>query len=178
MTKESRKLGAAAIAVVAVSATPVADRMLAAPGTDAADTAMAGILAEAIQAGMRFLADDLLEGRGTGTRGHEIAAKYMATQFEAIGLEPAGDNGTYFQTVPLRKGLVDEGKSSLTLVRGGREEKLVFRENFIVFADADRAETNVEAPVVFVGDGVTAPEFNYDDYKRDRRKRENCGFCV
>jgi Peptidase family M28/PA domain len=165
MTKESRKLAAAAIALVVAIAAPVAERMLAAAGTDAADAAMAGIRAEAIQAGMRFLADDLLEGRGTGTRGHEIAARYMASQFEAIGLQPGGDNGTYFQTVPLRKGLVDEDKTSLTLVRDGKEEKLVFRENFIAFSDADRAETSVEAPVVFVGDGVTAPELNYDDYK-------------
>jgi hypothetical protein len=53
-------------------------------GDDAADAAMAGIRAQGIQTGMRFLADDLLEGRGTGTRGYEIAAKYMATQFEEI----------------------------------------------------------------------------------------------
>lgn len=134
-------------------------------GDDRADASMVGIQAEGIRAGMRFLADDLLEGRGTGTRGHEIAAKYMATQFEEIGLKPAGDNGTYFQEVPLRKGQVDEAKTSLTLVRGGQEEKLVFREDYVAVADADRTETRVEAPVVFVGDGVTAPELGYDDYK-------------
>jgi len=138
---------------------------LSTAGDDAADTAMAGIHPEGIRAGMRFLADDLLEGRGTGTRGHEIAAKYMASQFEGIGLAPAGDNGTYFQEVPLRQGRVDEAKTTLTLVRNGKEEKLVFRENFIAFADPGRAETTVEAPVVFVGDGVTAPELGYDDYK-------------
>ncbi|HTC65954.1 MAG TPA: hypothetical protein VK685_02405, partial [Candidatus Acidoferrum sp.] len=63
-------------------------------GNDAADEASASIRPEAIRANMRFLADDLLEGRGTGTRGHEIAAKFMASEFEAMGLEPAGDNGT------------------------------------------------------------------------------------
>lgn len=62
---------------------------------DAADEAMARIRPEAIRAEMRFLSDDLLEGRGTATRGHEIAAKYMATQFEGMGLEPAGDGGVF-----------------------------------------------------------------------------------
>lgn len=135
------------------------------PSDDAADKAMSEIRAERIQAGMRFLADDLLEGRGTGTRGYEIAARYVASQFEALGIKPAGDNGTYFQSVPLRQGRVDEAKTSLTFVRDGKEEKLVFRQNYITFADAGREETSVEAPIVFVGDGVTAPELGYDDYK-------------
>lgn len=134
-------------------------------GDDAADAAMAVIRPEGIRAGMRFLADDLLEGRGTGTRGYEIAAKYMASEFEGIGLQPAGENGTYFQTVPFRQGHVDEAKTSVTLVRGGKEEKLVFRENYIAFPNPGRAVSDVEAPVVFVGDGVTAPELSYDDYK-------------
>ena len=86
---------------------------------DAADTAMATIHPEAIRADMRFLSDDLLEGRGTATRGHELAAKFMATQFESLGLEPAGDNGTYFQNVPLRSMRPDTSKTTFTLTRGG-----------------------------------------------------------
>ncbi len=138
---------------------------LASPGGDAADGAMAGIRPEAIRAHMRFLADDLLEGRGTATRGHEIAAKYMAAQFEKIGLEPAGEKGTYFQVVPLRQGRPDEEKSSVALTRAGRTETLVYRKDFITGADPGRADTEAEAAVIFVGDGVTAPEQNYDDYK-------------
>jgi Peptidase family M28/PA domain len=132
---------------------------------DAAEAAMATIRPEAIRADMRFLADDLLEGRGTATRGHEIAAKFMAAKFEALGLEPAGENGTYFQSVPFRSGRPDEPKTRLTLVRGGKEQKLVYRKDFITSVDPGRAESSVEAPVVFVGDGVTAPEEGYDDYK-------------
>lgn len=132
---------------------------------DAADAAMATIRPEAIRADMRFLADDALEGRGTGTRGHEIAAKFMASQFEALGLEPAGENRTYFQSVPLRSARVDEARTTLTLVRGGKEETLVFRKDYITSGDPGRVESSVEAPVVFVGDGVTAPEQGYDDYK-------------
>lgn len=138
---------------------------LGAPAGEAADAAMAGIRPEAIRAHVRFLADDLLEGRGTATRGHEIAAKYMAAQFEKLGLAPAGENGSYFQVVPLRQGRPDESKSSVTLVRGGKAETLTYRKDFITGADPGRADTSVEAAVVFVGDGVTAPEQNYDDYK-------------
>jgi hypothetical protein len=132
---------------------------------DAADGAMATIRPEAIRAEMRFLADDLLEGRGTATRGREIAAKFMASQFEGLGLEPAGDNGTYFQSVPLRSARPDEAKTTLTLMRGGKKETLIFRKDYVAFGDPGRVESSVEAPVVFVGDGVTAPEQGYDDYR-------------
>ena len=148
----------AACAILAMSA-------FASPAGDAADSAMAGIRPEAIRAHMRFLADDLLEGRGTATRGHEIAARYMAAQFEKMELAPAGENGTYFQVVPLRQGRPDEAKSSVTLTRGGEAETLKYRADFITNADPAREETEAEAAVVFVGDGVTAPDQNYDDYQ-------------
>jgi hypothetical protein len=131
---------------------------------DAADEASTTIRPEAIRADMRFLADDLLEGRGTGTRGHEIAAKFIASQFEAMGLEPAGQDGTYFQNVRLRSMRPGEAYSTLSMVRGGKEQTLTFRQDFIAEADAGRTETSVEAPVVYVGFGVTAPEQAYDDY--------------
>ena len=131
---------------------------------DAADEASTTIRPEAIRADMRFLADDLLEGRGTGTRGHEIAAKFIASQFEAMGLEPAGQDGTYFQNVPLRSMRPGEAYTTLSMVRGGKEQTLTFRQDFIAEADAGRTETSVEAPVVYVGFGVTAPEQAYDDY--------------
>src|SRR4029077_17710607 len=89
------------------------------------DAAMASIRPEAIRADMRFLSDDLLEGRGTATRGFDIAAKFMATQFEGMGLQPAGDNGTYFQEVPLRSARPDESKSAFVVTRGGKEQTFV-----------------------------------------------------
>src|SRR5581483_2589225 len=70
------------------------------------DAAVQTIRPEGIRAHVEFLADDLLEGRGTGTRGHELAAKYVAAQFEAMGLKPAGVNGTYFQPIPFRSALI------------------------------------------------------------------------
>ena len=161
---KSKPAALALLGVVALSAISAAQASPS-PGDDAADAAMSTVRSEAIRAGMRFLADDLLEGRGTGTRGYEIAARYMASQFEAIGVQPAGENGTYFQIVPFRQGHVDEAKTSLTLVRNGKEERLKFRENYITGSDPGRPVTDVEAPVVFVGSGVTAPEQGYDDYK-------------
>jgi hypothetical protein len=134
-------------------------------GNDAADAAMESIRPEAIRADMRFLSDDLLEGRGTGSRGYDIAAKYMAAEFEGMGLEGAGENGTYFQSVPLRSARANEAKTTVTLVRGGKGEALVFRKDFIAGGDPNREDTSVEAPVVYMGTGVTAPEQGYDDYK-------------
>lgn len=133
-------------------------------GNDEADTASSAIRPQAIRADMQFLADDVLEGRGTGTRGHEIAAKFMAAEFEAMGLEPAGDNGTFFQNVPLRSIRPDEERTTLSIVRGGKEEALVFRQDFITLGDPGRTEVSVQGPVVYVGFGVTAPERGYDDY--------------
>src|ERR1700690_39488 len=92
--------------LVIVSSTPAAN--------DAADRAMATIRPEAIRADMRFLSDSALEGRRAGTRGHEIAARFMAAQFESIGLEPAGDKGTYYQSVPFRGSRVDDSRTTMS----------------------------------------------------------------
>ena len=136
------------------------------PAGDAADQAMAAIHPEALRADIRFLSDDLLEGRGTGTRGHLVAAKFMATQFEALGLQPAGDSGTYFQSVPLRSLQVDPAASTLTITRAGQPpQSLTMAQDFLAGTDPGRADTSVEGPVVFAGYGVTAPEQNYDDFK-------------
>jgi len=89
---------------------------------DTADQAMSAIRPEAIRANIRFLSDDLLEGRGTATRGYQIGAKFMATQLEGLGLQPAGDNGTHFQKVPLRSIKVDRSASSLSLTRGPKTQ--------------------------------------------------------
>ena len=133
--------------------------------SDAADEAMNAIRPEAIRADMRFLSDDALEGRGTGSRGYDIAAKFMASQFESLGLQPAGDQGSYFQSVPLRSAKPDETKTTLVLSRSGKDETLTFRKDYISRGNPVLPEASVEAPVVFVGDGVTAPEQNYDDYQ-------------
>ena len=124
-----------------------------------------GISPAAIRADMRFLADDLLEGRGTGARGHLIAAHYVASQLEGIGLTPAGDNGTFFQEVPIRSMTLDESASSGALVLKGKATALKLRQDFLLSPDPGRGQVEVEAPVVFAGYGITAPSQGYDDYK-------------
>jgi Zn-dependent M28 family amino/carboxypeptidase len=119
---------------------------------------------ESIRAHMSYLADDLLEGRGTGTRGYLLAAKYVAAQFEGMGLKPAGENGTYFQKVRFRRIETVPEKCSMSLTRTGKEQTLVWEKDFITTGDFSRTEASVSGPLVFVGYGISAPEFHYDDY--------------
>ena len=129
----------------------------------AADAAMKVIRPEAIAAHMRFLSDNLLEGRQTGARGHEIAAHYVATELESMGLAPAGVNGSWFQPVPLRRVDLVPEQSSLELVRDGKKQTLAFAEDYIMSGHPLQTDTSVDAGAAFVGFGVTAPDFQYDD---------------
>jgi Zn-dependent M28 family amino/carboxypeptidase len=118
----------------------------------------------AFRANMAFLADDLLEGRGTGTRGQELAAKYVAAQFEAFGLEPAGAKGSYFQPVPFREITVDRGATEVSILRDGKSTRLKWGEDFLGRGNALEPDASVEAPLVFVGFGVVNSARHYDDY--------------
>jgi hypothetical protein len=126
--------------------------------------AMNAIRPDAIRAHMRFLSDSLLQGRAPGTPGYEVAARYVAAQLEAAGLHPAGVNGSWYQTVPLRKSVLDDGKSSLVLITKGGEQTLVPLKDYVQIGDLIKTDNGVEAPVVFAGFGVTAKEHDYDDY--------------
>ena len=130
----------------------------------AVQQAMQSIQGRGIRAHMRFLSDSLLEGRAPGTRGYQIAARYVQSEMEAAGLEPAGTKGSWYQTVPLRKSVVDAGQSSFSLIAAGKEEKLSDGKDYVLSPDMLRGESSVDAPVVFVGFGVTAPHQKYDDY--------------
>jgi len=121
--------------------------------------------ADRIRAHMAFLASDLLEGREAGTRGYDIAANYAAAQFAQLGLKPAGDNGTYFQTTPMISyRAADEGRMVLRDGKGV-ESALAAGQDFIVSSNPAQAQMNVSAPLVFVGYGLVAPERGRDDYK-------------
>ena len=111
-----------------------------------------------------FLADDLLEGRGTAARGHELAALYVAAQFSRLGLEPAGDRGSYFQTVSFLESRSDLSQGRLTVRADGVETALEPLGEMIVRPTVSATEVAVTAPAVFVGFGVHAPEFGYDDF--------------
>jgi hypothetical protein len=131
--------------------------------TPSAET-MQLIRPDAIRAHMQFLSDDLMEGRETGTRGYMLAANYIRSQFQSIGLKPGGVNGSYFQQVPLRRSRLVRDQSSLVVKRNGKQTKLIWDQNFAMRGSTLYEKTGVEAPVVFVGYGVSAPQFNHDDY--------------
>lgn len=131
--------------------------------SDALRTALASVSVPAIRAHMTFLADDLLEGRAAGTRGYDLAARYVASQLATIGLQPAGDDGTFFQTVPLLESKLEEGTLSIRS-RSGAARRLTFKDDFLMGGDLLRTSARVEAPIVFAGFGVTAPELSHDDY--------------
>jgi hypothetical protein len=134
----------------------------------AAKAALKTIRPEAIRAHMRFLSDSLLEGRDPATPGYDIAARYVASELEGMRLQPGGLNGSWYQPVPLRKAVVDVPQSSVVLVQssngGNKEQKLKDGVDYVLEGDVLREDVSVEAPLAFVGFGVTAPELNYDDY--------------
>jgi len=118
----------------------------------------------ALRAHMRFLADDLLEGRGTGTRGHELAASYVATEFEAAGLDPAGVKGSYLQPVPLREIQVEPEACEFTIVQSGQSKTMKWGVDYVLRGNEVNPDSTVKAPVVFVGFGVVNRGRKYDDY--------------
>lgn len=113
---------------------------------------------------VKQLADDRMEGRETGTRGFDLAAEYVAKRFREIGLSPAGENGSYFQAVPLLEGRIAKEGAELKVKRNGREIALRFQDQFLPAANFNAAQHRVEAPAVFVGQGVHAPELDHDDF--------------
>ena len=127
--------------------------------------AMRTIDAERIRAHVKFLADDLLEGRGTGQRGGDVAAAYIATQFALDGLKPAGDGGAYLQQVPL-VGISTQPETSFAIVpEHGEPMTLRQLEDYVATDQSQHPESDIDAPIVFVGYGIEAPEFKWDDYK-------------
>jgi Zn-dependent M28 family amino/carboxypeptidase len=114
-----------------------------------------------LRAHLEFLADDALEGRAPGTRGGELAAKYIATQFARLGLEPAGDSGTYFQRVPI---IALTPRPSLA-VAGGAATPLAWKGDYVMWSMRNDSTVRTTADAVFVGYGIVAPELGWNDYE-------------
>ena len=127
--------------------------------------AMASIDPERIRAHVKFLADDLLEGRGTGTRGGDIAAHYIAAQFELYGLKPAGDDGGYLQRVDFEGEQTLPATSASLLPAKGAPMELNLGEDYVVGNQTRAERVDVDAPVVFIGYGIEAPEYGWNDFK-------------
>jgi hypothetical protein len=130
---------------------------------DAAKSAAADIRPEAIASHIRFLADDLLAGRDPGTHGYDVAARYVASELQAMGVKPGGESGTYFQKVPFIRGT--PVSASVEFTGGtGPPVRLVPMQNVFVATDVDRGTTDVSGEAVFAGYALAVPEYGYDDF--------------
>jgi Zn-dependent M28 family amino/carboxypeptidase len=132
----------------------------------AAQTAAEKKKPENIRAHVKFLSDDLLEGRGPGKRGGELAARYIATEFALNGLKPAGDDGTFYQHVDLYAVHTDEAATSFAFVpKTGAPIPLSYNTDYVTKDERGQPSADIDAPIVFVGYGIDAPEYNWNDYK-------------
>ena len=137
--------------------------------TPAERAATSRITAAEISGHIRFLSDDLLEGRKPGARGDEVAIKYLAAQLETMGFKPGGENGTFIQPVPLIELKVDAPKE-VTFRAGDKalalRANIGLEEDLAINPNTHAAEARLQdAPVVFAGYGIVAPEYGWDDYK-------------
>jgi len=135
--------------------------LLAAAVPAAADEA--AVAARRIQAHVTFLADDLLEGRGTGTRGHALAIRYVVAQFARLGIEPGADGG-YTQPIKFLESTSNREAGHLVVRSGDKEDALAPVTDMFVTVAAGQTADTITAPAVFVGFGVQAAELGYDDF--------------
>ncbi len=126
---------------------------------------MQGIDPHRIAEHVRFLANDLLEGRAPGTRGGDIAANYIAVQFALYGLKPAGDNGSFLQKVDFVGVKTLPGTSVSLQPASGAAMELKLAEDYVASNQTQSESADLDAPIVFVGYGIEAPEYKWDDFK-------------
>jgi len=150
----TRASGWAPVALLAV---------LVAPGSARAqtpsDAAAHAVRPNVLRSHLEFLASDALEGRGTGARGGRLAASYVAAQFERLGLEPAGENGTYFQSIPL------EARSFSSSLSPAAGPALELGADYVAYLTGSADSAGAAAEAVFVGYGIAAPEERWDNRK-------------
>lgn len=120
---------------------------------------------ERVRGHVTFLADDLLEGRDTGSRGYEIAARYVATQFESFGLKPGGDDGTWYQRVTFQQTDRVAASGAITISGPKGETRFAHADNVLVWLNPEELKLDVSAPLVFVGYGVEDKRLGLDDYR-------------
>jgi Zn-dependent M28 family amino/carboxypeptidase len=122
------------------------------------------ISADRIKAAVAYLASDRLEGRGVGARGEILATEYIAAELKKAGLKPVGRRGTYFQPVPLVR-VVTSPKSTLRAVKGDTTLDIPCEVGFSGTSQTQKELEEIDGEAVFLGHGITAPEFGWDDYK-------------
>ena len=118
----------------------------------------------AIEKHMQVLASDIFEGRGTGTSGGDLAAKYIALEYSKYGLKPVGDATSYYQNIPMH-GSFPLPTSDLKIYQGNEETTLQLEKDYLLYKSGQQTFTPIPLPLVFVGYGIIAPEFDYNDYQ-------------
>lgn len=138
--------------------------LVCAASIHAADTVPA-VSGDRVKEAVKYLASDQLEGRGPGdTRGEELTTRYLADEFKKAGLKPLGEKESYFQPVPLVS-VETQRTSTLKAVKGDTTIELPIEEGFAGTNKTQEATEEFDAEAVFVGHGISAPEFGWDDYK-------------
>jgi Zn-dependent M28 family amino/carboxypeptidase len=121
--------------------------------------------AEKIRAHVKYLASDELEGRGMNQKGGDLAAEYIGAQFKSYGLMPAGENGTFFQSVPM-VGMKTLPETTFALApKSGAPLELKALDDYVTTNERQSESADIDAQIVFVGYGISAPEYQWDDYK-------------
>ena len=121
--------------------------------------------ANRIRGHIEFLADDLLEGRDTGSRGHAIAAAYVASQFRSLGLSPGGERGGWYQQVPFRTASHGDADPQITLIENGRRTPLKFAVDAALRPSVGQQKRALETSLVFVGYGLDDARLGLSDYR-------------
>ncbi|MBO0361013.1 M28 family peptidase [Hymenobacter sp. BT186] len=122
------------------------------------------VSAAGYRAHVQYLADDKLRGRLPGTAGYQLAVDYVISQYQKYGVLPAGENGTYLQTVRLRRAFTEPGATLQIQPVQGPARPLTYGQDFTFYPNPAETSTTVTAPLVFAGFGISAPELGYDDY--------------
>ena len=128
-----------------------------------------------IKAHVAYLASDALLGRKPGKPGYQMAVDYVIKEYKSMGILPAGENGGYTQKIVLRNSKLVKEKTSLNFAQNdGSSKKLTLGEDYLFYANPERAKVDFNAPLVFVGSGIDAPELGFNDYKNIDVKGKIC----
>jgi Zn-dependent M28 family amino/carboxypeptidase len=163
--KNLKLFGVALLCAACLAANTTAQKKISGKPASLETIAPDAIHSENIRAHVKFLSSDLLEGRGTGQRGGDIAAEYIATQFALDGLKPAGENDSYFQDVPMVSVKTLPETSFSFAPKNGEPVALTNLDDYVTNNEDQTRVADIDAPIVFVGYGITAPEYRWDDYK-------------
>ena len=151
------------IVAAIVTSAAITSSVFAAEQEDKLKPGLDAITPDAMLAHIKTLASDEFEGRAPGSKGEELSIKYIEDQFKRIGLKPGNPDGTYFQEVPLAGIKTDP---TMSLIIAGQKTDLKFPDDFVASSARLQNDINIDkSPIVFVGYGIVAPEYGWDDYK-------------